>query len=214
MAGSGALIVDVGGVLTTPIRESFSAFCAGEGVERNALDSLFGDLLDVSDEGHPVAQLEAGSMEIAAFDGWLAATINEATGRALPADGLTRRLLSGVALEARMLDAVRLARAAGVPVGLLSNSWGSTDYGPLADLFDAVVISGAERIRKPDPRIYRLTADRLGVDVSSCVFVDDAAVNCAGAVAVGMRAIHHVDPVTTIAGLEEVLGIELGSSPE
>jgi len=96
-----------------------------------------------------------------------------------------------------------------VKTGMLSNSWGRTDYGPLVDFFDGVVISGAERLRKPDPRIYRLAAERVGVEAKACVFVDDVARNAEGAKAVGMHAIHHTDPDITIPQLEELFGLQL-----
>ena len=204
-----AVIVDVGGVLTTPLRDSFSAFCNAEGIELTALEAAIGDLLGVADDEHPVAQLESGLMELGAFEAWLASDLNRCLGTNIAGDGIARRLLGGVSLEERMLNAIARIRAAGLRAGLLSNSWGSTDYGPLGELFDAVVISGDEGMRKPDPRIYRLAAERLDVDSATCVFVDDVAVNCEGAKSAGMLAIHHTDPDTTIAQLEGLLGVRL-----
>ena len=62
----------------------------------------------------------------------------------------------------------------------------------LIDVFDVIVISGEEGILKPDARIYHLAAERLGVPVADCLFVDDFEENVAGAQAAGMQAIHFV----------------------
>lgn len=204
-----ALIFDVGGVLTTPVLGSFRLFCESEGLELEDLRRAVGDLLNVQDDDHPVAQLEMGLMDVGPFETWLCGELDRTFGTSIVAEGVAHRLVGNVELEPRMFDALRKAREAGVKTGLLSNSWGRTDYGALVDLVDGVVISGAERLRKPDPRIYRLAAERVGAEPEACVFVDDVARNVEGAVAVGMRAIHHTDPDLTIQELEQIFGIEL-----
>jgi epoxide hydrolase-like predicted phosphatase len=204
-----ALIVDVGGVLTTPVAGSFAAFCESEGLVLSDLRAAVGELLGPHDDDHPVAQLEMGRMELGPFETWLCGELNKALGTSIAPEGVGRRLVSNVQLEERMFEAVRRAREAGVRTGMLSNSWGNTDYGELTRFFDGVVISGAEGMRKPDARIYRLAAERVGAEPSACVFVDDIARNVDGAVAVGMHAIHHTDPDTTIPELESLLGVPL-----
>jgi FMN phosphatase YigB (HAD superfamily) len=66
-------------------------------------------------------------------------------------------------------------------------------------------------MHKPQPEIYLLAADRLGLAPARCVFVDDLRENCAGAEAVGMTAILHRDPAETIARMEQLLGFEVAS---
>lgn len=107
----------------------------------------------------------------------------------------------------------------GLRTGLVSNcsssvprSWPAS---PLGDLLDVAVFSAAEGIAKPDPRIYRRALDRLGLAASECLYVDDSASACAGAAAVGLRAIQFVPPGTVggrwagaaIASLSEVLDL-------
>lgn len=58
-----------------------------------------------------------------------------------------------------------------------------------SDLFDDMVLSGEVNIVKPDRRIYLLAAERLDVETSACLMVDDRQINCDGAVATGMQAI-------------------------
>ena len=86
-----------------------------------------------------------------------------------------------------MLDGVRAARRAGVRTAMLSNSWGEDRYDRalLAELFDAWVISGEVGLRKPDPAIYELAAERLGLPPAACVFVDDLPGNLKPARALG-----------------------------
>ena len=65
---------------------------------------------------------------------------------------------------------------------------------PFLEKFDGVVVSGLEKLVKPDPRIYRLFCDRYGLSPESCVFVDDNEVNVVSARKFGMKAIHFSSP--------------------
>ena len=131
---------------------------------------------------------------------------------AAKSDGLIEGLFAGLEPLPEMLEAVRAVRAAGVLTGLVSNSWVMEHYDArLRALFDAVVISGEVGLHKPQPEIFVMAAERLGVTPERCVFVDDLRENCAGAEAVGMAAVLHRDPAQTIARLEELLGLELAA---
>lgn len=97
-------------------------------------------------------------------------------------------------------------RRRGVLVAVLSNSWGSHPFDPyrpfdLHDRFDAVVISDQVGLRKPDPEIFLLTAQRLELAPSECVFVDDVARYLQPAHELGMGIIHATDPTTTVIEL-------------
>lgn len=81
----------------------------------------------------------------------------------------------------------------------------SIDKFGLDRLVDLMVISAEERIQKPDPAIYRLAADRLGVAPEGCVFVDDRPDNVEGAKAVGMTAFVHHNSQATVAQLEKLV---------
>ena len=95
--------------------------------------------------------------------------------------------------------------------GLISNSWGRGRYDrdEFDELFDGVVISGEVGLHKPQPEIFQLGAERVGLDPARCVFVDDLRENCEGAEAVGMTAVLHRGADGTLARLEELLGVEL-----
>lgn len=197
-----ALIVDFGGVLTTNIWVAFAGFCRAEGLEPEAVKSL---LRSDPEAMRLLRGLETGELDEAAFEPRFAGLLGLADG-----DGLIERLFAGLGPDTAMVDAVRAARAAGRPTGLISNSWGLGIYerAPV-DLFDEAVISGDVGMHKPQPGIYLLACERLGVEPAECVFVDDLRENVAGAEAVGMTGLLHRDSAETVAGLEDLLGLSL-----
>jgi len=196
------LIVDFGGVLTTNVFQSFKQFAEAEGLDRDAVKRAFKE--DREALGL-LRQLEKGEITHEEFEPRFGARIG-----VQDTDGLVGRLFAGVGPEEAMLDAVRRAREGGIRTGLISNSWGeglSYDDAPLSELFDAVVISGDVGMHKPEPEIFRLGAEKIGVPPEECVFVDDLRENCAGAEAVGMTAILHRGPESTLPELERLLGL-------
>ena len=110
-----------------------------------------------------------------------------------------------------MSAAVGRARAAGIRTALLSNSWGDSGYerSTFGELFDAVVISSEVGLRKPDPAIFLLAAERVGVPPTECVFVDDLLPNAEAAKAVGMEGIVHRSAEFTVPRLEALFGVPL-----
>lgn len=195
------LLVDFGGVLTTNVFESFRSFCEAEGLDPNAVKSLFrerGEGLDL------LRQLEKGEIEIDEFSQRFAPVLG-----VREADGLVDRLFAGVAPDEPMIHAVRAVHESGMPTGLISNSWGGTTYDTalIEELFDGVVISGQVGLHKPDPAIFRLGAERIGVPPDACLFIDDLRENCEGAEAVGMTAILHRGAESTLPEMERLLGI-------
>lgn len=94
-------------------------------------------------------------------------------------------------------------------IGLLSNveseAWVQDRFGePLSVYFDAVTVSGEVGIVKPEPEIYRIAAERLGVTPEECVFIDDIERNIDGARAVGMQGIVYRTPEQTMRELAEL----------
>ena len=200
---SSGLLVDFGGVLTTNVFESFRQFCEAEGLEPNTVKEIF------RSRGEGLAllrQLERGELTVEQFEPKFGAVLGiERT------EGMVERLFAGVGPDERMVDAVRRTRAAGIPNGLISNSWGRTTYDEqlIEELFDAAVISGDVGVHKPEPEIFHLGAERIGVPPKDCVFVDDLRENCEGAEAVGMTAILHRGADSTLPELERLLGLSV-----
>jgi putative hydrolase of the HAD superfamily len=197
------LLVDFGGVLTTNVFESFRAFCADEGLDPDAIKRIF---RDEPAAVRLVRALEVGDLTEDEF--------GEAFGELLGLQrrtGLLERMFGHLRSDPAMVEAVRRARHQGVRTGLVSNSMGTGRYdrSTFPELFDGVVISGDEGLHKPEPEIFRLGAERVGLPPEDCVFVDDLRENCEGAEAVGMTAVLHRGADSTLPRLEELLGIEL-----
>jgi 2-haloacid dehalogenase len=74
---------------------------------------------------------------------------------------------------------------------------------PFLAAFDGVIVSGDERVLKPDPAIYNLLLDRYRLDAGDCLFIDDSKANVDGARAVGMHAIHYIEPMNLAAELRQ-----------
>lgn len=201
MTARRGLLVDYGGVLTNNLFGVFAAFCEREGLDPQRLrDAFAGD----EQAARLLVDFEKGRIEEAQFEAALAPRLGVAP------EGLIDRLFSGMRTEPAMLDAVAAARRAGVRTGLLSNSWGHRyDRARWEELFDVTVISGELGMRKPDPEIYALGAERLGLPPQEIVFVDDIPHNLPPAEAIGMATVHHRSPEETIPELEELLGVAL-----
>jgi epoxide hydrolase-like predicted phosphatase len=194
------LIVDYGGVLTTDVFASFRTFCAAEGLPPDTVRDRFRD--DPEARGL-LADLETGALTADELEPRFAALLE-----VQPA-GLIARLFGGMAADEEMLDGVRAFRRAGTRTALLSNSWGDAlAYDPalLEELFDAWVISSEVGLRKPDPAVYELAAERLGLAPAACVFVDDLPGNLKPARALGMATVlHRGDAPGTLAEVRALL---------
>jgi putative hydrolase of the HAD superfamily len=197
------LIVDFGGVLTSNVFDAFRDFCLEEGLDPERVRQTFREeprALQL------VRSLEVGEIEEHEFSrgfGELLGVENS--------DGLVDRIFGRIEPDAAMVAAVKRAKAAGVRTGLLSNSMGTGRYDREAfpQMFDGVVISGEVGLHKPQPEIFKLASERVGLPPHECVFVDDLRENCDGAEAIGMTAILHRGAQTTIPELERLLDVEL-----
>jgi 2-haloacid dehalogenase len=97
------------------------------------------------------------------------------------------------------VEILRQLKAGGVPCYALTNmeSWTypvRRERYPFLGWFDGTVVSGIERVAKPDPRIFELLLERFGLNASSTLFIDDKALNVAAARGVGMPAIEFESP--------------------
>jgi putative hydrolase of the HAD superfamily len=198
------LLIDWGGVLTTNLFASFHAYCVESQIDPQELITRFrkdGEFREL------LIALEEGALDEEAFQERFADMLGVAP------EGLVDGLFAGVGPDQAMIDAVRRARQAGVRTALVSNSWGTHRYPHelFGELFDGVVISGQEGMRKPAPRMYELGAERAGVPAAQCVFVDDLPFNLPPAQELGMATVHHTAAASTIPELEQLLGVPLGA---
>jgi putative hydrolase of the HAD superfamily len=210
-----ALIVDFGGVLTSPLQDAMVHFADDLGIElqdlvRVALRAYAGH------EDELVHRFETGDISDDEFSRDFAARLEEATGKRVDPDGLVDRIFAGMTAEEDMFEAVVHARRAGYRTALLSNSWGLSLYprDRFPDMFDVVVISGEVGLRKPDPSIFKLTTEKLGIAPERCVFVDDHPGHLKGALEVGMTTVLHRAPQETIEELEGLLKVPLAAGTQ
>ena len=199
------LLVDFGGVLTTNVFDSFRAFCDEQGLDPDTIKWLFRD--DPRALGC-VRGLELGELTEEGFEARFGELLGLDAGRRA---GLVDRMFGRLKPDQQMVEALHRARAQGVRTGLISNSMGAGRYdrSTFPELFDGVVISGDEGMHKPEPAIYELGCERVGLAPAECVFVDDLRENCEGAEAVGMTAVLHRGAERTVPRLEELLGVQL-----
>jgi putative hydrolase of the HAD superfamily len=201
-----AVVFDYGGVLTTPLRVSTPKWLAADRITPDSFVEVMREWhgRDTA-PGSPVHRLETGELPGEQFERLFAERLITEDGTPVVAAGLLARLFAGMAIDQAMVTLVDDLRAAGLRLGLLSNSWANTYPDELLALFDAVVISGEVGLRKPDPVIYRLVLDKLAVPAARCVFVDDVPVNVDAAAELGMHAIRHFDAERTRAALTELI---------
>jgi epoxide hydrolase-like predicted phosphatase len=200
-----ALIVDFGGVLTTPLQDAMVQFAEELGIElqdlvRAALGAYTGQRDDL------VTRFETGQISEKEFSTAFAQRLGDICGRPIDPDGLVRRIFGGMRLEESMFELVATARAEGKRTALLSNSWGVELYPRerISEIFDVVVISGEVGLRKPDSAIFEFTVENLGVPAQRCVFVDDHPGHLKAAAELGMTTVLHRTPDQTI---EEVTAL-------
>ena len=202
-----AAIFDLGGVLTTPILESFAGFEAELGLEPGQLMKAFREHYAREDGQADFHLLETGKITEAEYYARLGARVGEMGGTSpMPADPVEvrKKLWGSIKPNHEMIDAAKKIREH-YKVGLLTNNvkeWaGWRDLYP-TDLFQAVIDSSEVGIRKPDPAIYRLACERLGVEPSRAAFVDDIETNVVGAREVGLTAIRFTTTGEVLAELK------------
>jgi putative hydrolase of the HAD superfamily len=197
------LILDFGGVVTTDFYGALAAFSVREGLDTGA----FVRVLRETPEGRgALAAVEGGQISQREYE--------QVIGRLLGLDdrGLLAKALADLRPRQEVVDLVRRARAKGVRVAALSNSWGTGDYDPydgytLDELFDAVVISDQVGLRKPSLAIYELTASKIGLPPDDCLFVDDTQANLPPARELGMGTVFFTGADGEIAEIERLIGI-------
>jgi putative hydrolase of the HAD superfamily len=207
-----AVLFDFGGVvLTSP----FEAFASHER-EHGLPDGFLRGLNATNPDTNAWAKLERSEVDL---DGFAELFEAEAAAAGHHVDARTvLGLLSGQ-VRPEMVTALRRIRDHGLPLGLLTNNFvtgpgsGTTHVRPdIAEalaLFDVVIESSREGVRKPDPAAYELALERLGASAEHVVFLDDLGVNLKPARAMGMTTIKVVDPDRALAELEAVLGVPL-----
>jgi hypothetical protein len=122
-----AVAFDYGGVLTTPLARTFSAWAEADRIDPESLSGALRDWLAPDGPAdNPVHRLETGTLDHAEFGALLAAQLRRLDGSEVPAEDLMERLLAGLRLEPLMLELVGSLRERGIATALLGNSWGNS----------------------------------------------------------------------------------------
>jgi putative hydrolase of the HAD superfamily len=190
-----AVISDFGGVMTTPLSESFWKASEEAGVPVDALRRAMGVLAEREPEP-PLFALERGQISEGVFLDKLADGLAEVLERRVSLDGYAHRLMAAMQPNEPLLAYYRaLKRDRGIRIAVLTNNvreWQPLWREPLRidELAELVVDSSFVGMRKPEPGIYELTLERLGLPPDACVFVDDLEINLPPARALGVHTVH------------------------
>jgi epoxide hydrolase-like predicted phosphatase len=207
-----AVISDFGGVLTTPLMNSFAAFQNRTGIPAASLGSAMHAIAE-RDGAHPLFELETGRMSERDFLERTAAALEPLLGHRPEMHRFKEIYFDALDPNQPMIDLMRVIKGRGYRMALLTNNvreWEPLWRSMLAvdELFDLVVDSAFVGMRKPDPPIYELTVKRLGEGITpgECLFVDDVLVNVEAAQELGMSTVHFRENVQAIAEIEVALG--------
>ena len=205
-----AVISDFGGVLTTPLIESFMAFQDQTGILPETLGTTMEEIAEADGE-HPLFELERGRTSEAAFLERMADELEHALGHRPEMHRFSEIYFEALKPNEPMIELMREVGDGGRRMALLTNNvreweplWRSML--PVDEIFEVVVDSAFVGCRKPEPRIYEITLERLGVEPQACLFVDDVADNCEGARALGITAVHFRSNEQAIAEIRAALG--------
>jgi putative hydrolase of the HAD superfamily len=206
------VISDFGGVLTTPLIQSFAAVQDETGVPFEELGKAMSEINEV--EGvHPLYELEKGNVTEPEFLRKLGDALAPILGHRPELHRFREIYFEALHPNEPMIELMREAKADGRRMALLTNNvreweplWRSML--PVDEIFEVVVDSGFVGCRKPDHEIYELTLERLGgVDPESCLFIDDSDVNVDAAVELGMATVHYQHNEQALGEIRTALGL-------
>jgi putative hydrolase of the HAD superfamily len=206
----GAVISDFGGVLTTPLHGAFQAFQDTSGVplaELGTAMAAIGARLGVN----PLFELETGRLSEAEFLSQIGVQLSEQLGRAIDMGSFGERYFAHLEPNESMIGYMRELRERGYKLAICTNNVREWEHRwramlPVEEIFDVVVDSAFVGTRKPEPRIYEMTLEALGVEAGSALLIDDIEANCTGARAVGIHAVWFQSSEQAIADTETALG--------
>jgi putative hydrolase of the HAD superfamily len=208
-----AVIWDFGGVFTSSPFEAFNRFERERGLPSHFIRTVNAK----NPDSNAWALFERAEIDPNGFD---TKFLEESTLLGHPVRGAdVLPLLSG-SLRPRMVEALLICKQH-FKVGCITNNM-VHGHGPIMSAspeagarvvevmqhFDAIIESSKAGVRKPDPRIYQMMSELLGVEPNACVYLDDLGINCKPAAQLGMIAIKVVDENQALADLERATGLK------
>lgn len=211
-----AVIFDFGGVITSSPFEAFNRLEAERGVPQDFVRRVNA----TNPDDNAWARFERAEIGAAEFDALFAAEAKALGHDLAGADVLA--VLAG-AVRPALVRALDQLKAAGyriacitnnVPTGHGAGMSRSADHSDALEQifarFEHVIESSKAGVRKPDPRIYQMMCEKLGLEPATCIYLDDLGVNCKPAAKLGMHSIKVTSGEQALADLSAVLGLPLG----
>ncbi len=204
-----AIISDFGGVLTTPLLESFLSLQDEIGVSPEHFGTALRSLTEETGE-NPLYAMERGEMTEEAFLVELGRGLEPLIDHEPHLHRFRELFIGGLKANAEVIDLMRELKVRGLRMAMLTNNvreWEETwrTMLPVDEIFEMVVDSAFVGCRKPEPRIYEITLERLGLPAEACLFIDDILVNIEGAREMGLNAVHFQTNGQAIAEIRAAL---------
>jgi len=213
------VIFDFGGVITASPFEAFNRLEEERGLPRDFVRRVN----SADPDNNAWAKFERAEIDAAAFDTLFA---DEARALGYELEGEAVLAVIAGAVRPAMVAALDTLKARGFTIACITNNVPGGKMGVLgagmtrseeaaievADImarFAHVIESSKAGVRKPDPRIYEMMCEKLGVEPGACIYLDDLGINCKPAAALGMHAIKVTSGEQALADLSAVLGMQL-----
>ena len=212
-----AVVFDIGGVVQDSPLHAIARYERERGIDPNAINRV---VVAAGEQG-AWARLERGELTARTFVEPFEADCR-AHGRSVDGRYLMAKIAETSVPRPVMLEAIRRIRVAGLRVAALTNNWvadtprhepdgAETARSRLQLHFHVFVESAVVGLRKPDPRIYALVCEKLGLDPSRVAFLDDIGRNLKPARELGMATIKVDDPEQALRELAALLGLDLSA---
>jgi epoxide hydrolase-like predicted phosphatase len=207
--GVTAVISDFGGVLTTPLIESFMAFQDQTGISTEILGKAMQAAAEANGD-NPLYELERGEITEVAFLEQLTDSLEPLLGHRPEMHRFKEIYFEALEPNPPMIELMRELKVAGCRMAMLTNNvqeweplWRAML--PVDEIFEMVVDSGFVGCRKPESKIYALTLERVAHPAEQCLFIDDVQVNCEGAEKAGINTVHFRDNEQAIPEIRAAL---------
>jgi putative hydrolase of the HAD superfamily len=205
-----AVVSDFGGVLTTPLMNSFLALQDAHGVSAEDFGKAMSAAAEAGDGENPLFKLERGDVTEAQFLDILRDGFEAVAGHRPELHRFSEIFFEALDPNEPMIELMRECKVGGRRMAMLTNNvreweplWRTML--PVDEIFETVIDSGFVGYRKPERQIYEITLERLGLPASACLFVDDMELNCAAARELGFTTVHYREPDQAIAEVRAVL---------
>lgn len=210
------VIFDFGGVITSSPFEAFNRLEVERGLPRDSIRQVN----STNPDDNAWAKFERAEIDAEGFDALFA---EEAAALGHTLDGASVIACLAGDVRPQMVAALDTLKAEGFGIGCITNNVKAGRGAAMARSadkalqiesimarFDHVIESSKAGVRKPDPRIYLMMCEALGVEPAQCIYLDDLGINCKPAAVLGMRAIKVTSGEQALKELGDILNLPLG----